>query len=226
MLAETFPTVPNICAELAIWGAHGSPVPPPSIIKQISLASYVRGSQYRRFVETGTYLGHTTFLIASLGVDIDTIELSDSLHGHNVKDFAGRSNIRCHQGDSTHVLPRILATLDTPAVFWLDGHYSAGNTALGDKVTPIAEELELLRNHHIKTHIVIIDDMRGFGQNGYPTVEWVKEIGLQIVPGAEPRLMNDSLILATPDQHAAAEAVRSDIARHFILEDLKPNIAS
>ena len=32
-------------------------------------------------------------------------------------------------------------TTKTPAIFWLDGHYSAGITAMGEQATPIFKEL-------------------------------------------------------------------------------------
>ncbi len=225
MLTEPLPTTAAMCMELAAWGVRGAPVPPPPIVKQITLGSYIQGSQYRRFIETGTYLGHTTFLISSLDVEVDTIELSEMLHGRNVKDLAFVPNIRCHLGDSTDVLPSLLEGLNVPAVFWLDGHYSAGNTAMGPKVTPIMEELQLLRAHNIRDHIVFVDDIRGFGANGYPTVEWLIKIGREIVPRAEPRLINDSLILATAEQHAAAQAQIATVAQRFIYDVAAPDVS-
>ncbi len=225
MLTEPLPTTAAMCMELAMWGVRGAPVPPPPIVKQITLGSYIQGSQYRRFIETGTYLGHTTFLISSLDVEVDTIELSEMLHGRNVKDLAFVQNIRCHLGDSTDVLPSLLEGLNVPAVFWLDGHYSAGNTAMGPKVTPIMEELQLLRAHNIRDHIVFVDDIRGFGANGYPTVEWLIKIGREIVPRAEPRLINDSLILATAEQHAAAKAQIAPVAQRFIYDVAAPDVS-
>jgi hypothetical protein len=199
---------------LLAWAVQGAPVPPPTPVKHATLASYVLGSRYRRFVETGTYYGQTTGIIARLGVTVDSIELSPELHAKAADMFASDPNVRLHQGDSTQVLPLILGSLCEPAVFWLDGHYSAGDTAHGDKVTPIEEELLALRDHSVRTHIVLVDDMRGFGENGYPTEAWVREIGVQIVPGAEPLLINDSLIFASPEQHerarqAGEEAVRA-----------------
>jgi hypothetical protein len=45
------------------------------------------------------------------------------------------------------VLPLIIKDLNEPAIFWLDGHYSSGITAKGDKICPIFEELDSIFNN-------------------------------------------------------------------------------
>lgn len=203
----------RIAESLLEWGVRGSPAPPPSVVKQATLLNYVIASGYRRFVETGTYLGETTRIIADLDLEIDTIELGANLYDRAVPLFADRPKVRLHLGDSTRLLPTILRDLPEPAVFWLDGHFSSGNTARGDKVTPIQEELLALEAHPVRDHIILVDDIRGFGGNDYPTVEWVREIGVRIVPGAQPLLANDSLIFATSEQHDRAAQVTDSVAR-------------
>ena len=59
-----------------------------------------------------------------------------------------------------------------PCLFWLDGHYSAGITAKGEKETPIWEELEHICDHPIKNHVILIDDASLFvGKNDYPNLD-------------------------------------------------------
>lgn len=53
--------------------------------------------------------------------------------------------------------------------------------AMAIGVTSIVEGSELLRAHKIQNFVVLIGDMRDFGQNGYLTVDWVMEIDRQIV---------------------------------------------
>ena len=50
------------------------------------------------------------------------------------------------QGDSGKVLSEILLEINEPAIFWLDGHYTAGITARGVKECPIFEELDCIFN--------------------------------------------------------------------------------
>ena len=62
------------------------------------------------------------------------------------------------------------------AIFWLDGHYSGGITALGNKECPVLEELETILKSHIQ-HVILIDDARLFnGTNDYPTIDELKFI--------------------------------------------------
>ena len=39
-------------------------------------------------------------------------------------------------------VPELVRQLDGPALFWLDGHYSGGDTAKGELDTPVSAELE------------------------------------------------------------------------------------
>jgi hypothetical protein len=75
------------------------------------------------------------------------------------------------QGDSGKVLPNILLEVNEPVIFWLDGHYSAGITAKGEKECPIFEELDAIFSSKKFNHILLIDDARCFiGEGDYPTI--------------------------------------------------------
>jgi hypothetical protein len=64
--------------------------------------------------------------------------------------------------------------LEHPAIFWLDAHYSGGNTAQGFENTPIMSELEYVFKHNIKGHIILIDDAGDFtGCDDYPRVDYI-----------------------------------------------------
>jgi hypothetical protein len=70
------------------------------------------------------------------------------------------------------VLPLIIKDLNEPAIFWLDGHYSSGITAKGDKICPIFEELDSIFNNKPLNHVLLIDDARLFvDEDDYPTIE-------------------------------------------------------
>jgi hypothetical protein len=53
--------------------------------------------------------------------------------------------------------------INKPTLFWLGGHYSAGETAQSHKDTPILEGLQHIFDTPDKGHVVIIDDTRCFG---------------------------------------------------------------
>ena len=97
--------------------------------------------------------------------------------------FANYQHIQILQGDSSKILPLILEKLNATTLFWLDGHYSGGDSSKGDQNTPILKELELILNHRIKNHIILIDDARCFtGKDDYPTLIKVQSFLKKIRP--------------------------------------------
>jgi hypothetical protein len=53
-----------------------------------------------------------------------------------------------------------MENVNEQVTFWLDGHHSCGDTALGEYWAPLMQELDVIKNHSIKTHTIMIDDMR------------------------------------------------------------------
>lgn len=105
-------------------------------------------------------------------VSCHSIELDQHLYRQAHNRFRNWLNVKTYQGDSGEVLPRILARLHCPALFWLDGHYSGGETAKGEADTPISIELQAILESRIKGHVVLIDDARCFdGTSDYPFIE-------------------------------------------------------
>ncbi len=154
------------------WLRNGCPSPAPHIVKMIVIRAYLRKYNITEFIETGTFLGDTLEYIAREKVDCISIELSEELHSKAKERFSRYPNVTLIQGDSTKVLPEILEKLDRPALFWLDGHYSGGNTAKGLKDSPISEELEAIHNHRVLGHVILIDDARCFnGDDDYPHLD-------------------------------------------------------
>ena len=81
------------------------------------------------------------------------------------------------------ILPEILNEIEDPCLFWFDAHYSLGNTARGEKETPVLEELKHIFKHPIEKHVILIDDARCFiGQNDYPALKELKELVLNRYP--------------------------------------------
>lgn len=136
------------------------------------------------FVETGTYMGDTVEYLKNDFAQLISIELSGDLAKQAAERFKNESKIRIVNGDSSKELKTILKDINTPVVFWLDGHYSSdfwvGDkhiiTAKGDKQTPILEELGHIAEHGVKNHLILIDDARLFkGKDDYPELSVVKK---------------------------------------------------
>lgn len=123
---------------------------------------------YQTFIETGTLIGDTVVGLSSQFNKLHTIEISE--HYHNISTDRikneGLSNIKTHLGDSVKVLPKILSRLNTNTIFWLDGHWSSGDTGRGEKDCPLIEECSLIDQKYKPEHaIILIDDYRLFGTN-------------------------------------------------------------
>ncbi len=117
------------------------------------------------FVETGTYLGDTAAIASTLFPSVHTIELSEALAQKAVIRFAMVPHVRVHQGDSATMMAKVVGQLDGPTLFWLDGHYSEGVTALGSQNTPIREELRMIAQTAPRGSVILIDDLRLFDGN-------------------------------------------------------------
>ena len=75
------------------------------------------------------------------------------------------------------VLPQVLSQIDTPCLFWLDGHYSGGVTGMGDEVSPVLSELRDILAHPTQGHVILIDDARCFrSEEGYPELKEVETL--------------------------------------------------
>lgn len=158
--------------QLKEWENNGCPAPPPHLIKQITIKEYQNKYLFEVLVETGTYMGDMIEAQKKNFKKIYSIELGINLFNEAKKRFKEDKNVTIVQGDSGKVLHDILLKINEPAIFWLDGHYSAGITARGDKDCPIFEELDAIFNKNNFEHILLIDDARLFiGEGDYPTIE-------------------------------------------------------
>jgi hypothetical protein len=156
--------------QLKEWRLKGCPVPPPHIVKQHAIREYQNRYNCRIFIETGTYLGEMIEAQKKHFNKIYSIELSPKLYKEAARRFRNYSNVTILFGDSGKVLPEILKDVDEGVIFWLDGHYSAGVTAKGEKECPVLEELDAIFSSRMN-HIILIDDARFFtGSGDFPSI--------------------------------------------------------
>ncbi len=162
--------------KLAKWQRNGYPIPPPHIVKQNTISEYQKEYGCGVLIETGTFLGDMVEAQKARFEQIISIELSNELFHKARKRFLKDLNVKILQGDSGKVLLKLAGKIDEPCVFWLDGHYSGGKTAKGDKNCPIYEELDAIFKTKKLNHILLIDDARKFnGKDGYPSFEELSE---------------------------------------------------
>ena len=155
------------------WILAGRPVPPPHLVKQRAVRAYAARFHISIFVETGTYRGDMVEAVKRDFTQVYSIELGADLHRIAQERFASDPNVSILQGDSGEVLHRLLPHIDQPALFWLDGHYSEGDTARSALITPIRSELDQILAHPLASrHVILIDDARLFnGEDDYPTLD-------------------------------------------------------
>lgn len=162
------------------WNRKGRPAPAPPAVKQIVLETYADFYRCPVFIETGTHEGGTPYFLRNHFQQIFTIELSQDYFLRAKRKLEPFKHIVQLQGDSGEQLGGILATVDQPCMFWLDGHYSGGITAKGQKNCPLLEELSHIWRHPNKQHIILLDDARYFGRlESYPSVPELIELGRQ-----------------------------------------------
>lgn len=152
------------------WNQNGHPLPPPHYIKQNLVNDFATVFGYTVFIETGTYLGRMVYAMMNRFPKIYTIELSKELQNRAAKLFRDRPHIKCLWGDSGKVMKDLMPEIKEGAIFWLDGHYSSGITAMGETICPVLNELRAISSYDKYNHIILIDDARLFltGDQQYP----------------------------------------------------------
>jgi hypothetical protein len=157
------------------WIRQGNSIPVPHDIKQLTILYHATAHKLGTLVETGTYLGDMVWAQRNYFKKIYSIELSEELYKRAVERFRNQPNVELVQGDSSEKISLILSKIDAPVLFWLDGHYSGGITAKGEKVCPIYAELTHVFNSPY-SHLILIDDARLFtGKDDYPTQEELRQ---------------------------------------------------
>jgi hypothetical protein len=182
------------------WKKEGRPLPVSYLSKHTALREAARTYRLDTLVETGTYLGDTLYMLYPDFEHLYSIELSPLFHARAGKRFRKMPKIHLVQGDSGRELAALMPKLHKPALFWLDGHYSGGATAKGDKECPVLEELDaVFQSPH--AHVIYIDDARLFtGKDDYPTLEELRGIVEKKRPGYSMTVENDCIRL-TPPRH-------------------------
>ena len=168
------------------WRSEGCPLPPPNAVKQGTIIRYANEVGIRVFVETGTYEGRTLRAVRQYFESLYSIELGEDLYRKACDRFRSDPKIFLFQGDSGDRLRDILDMVgDRRCLFWLDAHYSRGDTARGSEDTPVLRELHAITRHSRKDHVILVDDARCFGTDpAYPGLGRMEALVGQLLPGS------------------------------------------
>ena len=112
------------------------------------------------FVEGGTYKGGTAKKMSKNFKKVYTIEKSEVMYGIAKENLKESKNVTLLKGDTREHLPSIIEA-NNNILFWLDAHWSGGNTYGENDECPLVEELELIFKN-MKNCVILIDDARLF----------------------------------------------------------------
>jgi hypothetical protein len=182
------------------WLRDGRPLPPPHEVKKLLVISNCKKYNINVFVESGTYMGEMVLTTSKFIDQNHTIELSQEIYQKTSARLSHISNIRFHFGDSGKLLYDIIPGINEPICFWLDGHYSAGITAKGDKDTPIIEELAAISQSQLRDkYVILVDDARLFFEDkdsgDYPNIDEFKKYISDCFPNHKSIISDDSICI-------------------------------
>ncbi|MGW8370262.1 MAG: hypothetical protein ACWGPN_16480 [Gammaproteobacteria bacterium] len=166
------------------WAARDYMAPSPQFVKQQVLIR--NGLEDATWVETGTYRGETTHVLSKVARMVFSIEPEPALFAAAERRFKGLDKVKILRGTSEEIFPRLIPELEGDVCFWLDGHYSAGETFKGPQDTPIVDELRVIGENigSGRRIVVMVDDVRCFDPgdprySSYPPidflVDWARE---------------------------------------------------
>ena len=142
------------------------------IMPSLTIDEVLRFSKWKSnvFIETGTYLGETISNVVNNFDRVYSIELSSNYAQKAIEKFKNNAKVKIIQGDSSVVIGDLADKVNDSVFFWLDGHWSSGDTARGDLDCPLLEEVKQINNKYKNKCILAIDDVRLFGT--YVTEDW------------------------------------------------------
>lgn len=171
------------------------------------------------FIETGTCSGQTALNASQFFKHVHTVELSQVLYKECKKNVAIAQNVHLYCDQSPSFIKKVVPQCNGTIIFWLDAHYSGGNTVMSNEngndchaITAIREELATIAQSGVKDCVILIDDIRGFGSmiNGieymgcwaYPTIQEIQGLGKKINPDFACALLGDILLMYDETKYA------------------------
>jgi hypothetical protein len=146
--------------------------------------------KYNCFIETGTLNGGTTFALEPYFNTLYTIEFSEKYYNKTKNRYIG-NKINFILGDSSVVFESLLPNITDKCIFFLDGHWSSGDTGNSNKDCPLDEEITHINNLFTNEAILIIDDFRLFGldkSSGLLGEDWSKINKEKLLTILQPRI--------------------------------------
>ena len=163
--------------EVRAWSRRRWSSPSPDFVKRTVLLRY--SLPHATWVETGTYRGETTSLLAKTQRQVISIEPSPFYFARAERLLGSKTNLQLVNGSSETHFKTVVDSLSGEVCFWLDGHHSGGDTYLGNTESPILLELDVISRakSQFSAIRVLVDDVRLFrtdesnSESGYPDLQ-------------------------------------------------------
>ena len=127
---------------------------------------------HKLLFETGTHHGDGVKNALSVGFEeVVSIEILPELYKECVVKFSKEiqeNKVHLFLGDSNKRIEEMLNLIKEPSLIFLDGHFNNGE--------PLWGELEAIKNHFIKEHTIIVDDVPNYFGDGSIVKEKLLEI--------------------------------------------------
>lgn len=147
---------------------RNSPFVPHSLTKLRNILTLRKLTGAKEVIEIGTYKGVTTRRLARIFDKVVSVEIDKDLFEYSRAKLQGLDNVVLLMGDGKKLIREVSSTANN-AILFMDGHFSGGETGIGDKPEPVLEELDEIRDNIGNIAGIVIDDFRLFGvEEGWP----------------------------------------------------------
>jgi hypothetical protein len=151
-------------------------------------------------IETGTFQGESTLWAAERFRRVVTVDCSLEFQDDALASCAEHSNVEFLTADTRLALPRILASLDGPALCWLDAHATPGLFGVQDD-WPALEELQAIAASPHQ-HFILVDDAHCFlPGTPYPACPSIEQVIEVAGAGGYAWRINHDVIALVPNRH-------------------------
>lgn len=170
-------------------------------------------------VEGGTYQGGTAKKLSREFEKVYTIERSDVMFEKARKNLGCIQNIIQLRGDTRDHLLKLVAENDD-ILFWLDAHWSGGDTYGEEDECPLLQELVIIFNSAIRNYAILIDDARLFlappplphKVKNWPTIKQIADI----VPSNLDIIVHEDVIYLVPNERCFPEYIQGKTTENWL----------
>ena len=170
-------------------------------------------------VEGGTYQGGTAKKLSKEFKNVYTIEKSDVMFEKAKQNIGSIQNITQLRGDTRDHLPSLVSQNDN-ILFWLDAHWSGGDTYGEQDECPLLQELEIIFSSSMKNYAILIDDARLFlappplphKVENWPTI---KQVG-NAIPLNFEMIVHEDVIYVVPNEIGFPDYIQGRTTSNWI----------